>query len=141
MENNMNTKELLVQFKEKFAKELEDIDFSTVSSDYDVLEIVPEYVTLTNMCDNDTALKDKIEKAEKAVLRSKRLIKIVNEDNLGFYLKKGEPYDSEGNLIEDMFEDYLDNEDLFCEYVGDDTYDLMKKALLSKIRNMDRDEY
>ena len=136
-----NTKELLAQFKEKFAKELEDMDFSTISSDYDVLEVIPEYVTLTNMIDTDETLKDKIEKAERAVLRSKRLIKIINEDNTGFYLKKGEPYDSEGNLIEDMFEDYFDNEDLFCEYVGDDTYELMRKALLSKIRNMDRDEY
>lgn len=141
MENNTTSKELLKQFKEKFTKELDDMDFSTVSPDYDVLEGIPEYVLLSSMSESDAKLKDKIEKAEKAVLRSKKLVKIINEDSMGFYLKKGEPYDSEGNIIEDMIEDYLDNEDLFCEYVGDDIYDLMRKSLLSKMRSVNKDEY
>lgn len=141
MKNNTAIKELLKNFKENFSKELDDVDFSTVCSDYDVLELIPEYTTLINMGETDKLLKDKIEKAETAVLHSKKLIKIINEDNMVFYLKKGEPYDSEGKLIESMFEDYLDNEDLFGEYLGSDTYEIMKKSLLSKIGDMYDEEY
>lgn len=139
--DNMNFKNLLDEFKKDIVKELKECDFSTIYNDYDILETIKAYISLSDLIEKDKTLKTKIEKIEKSALRQVSAIKITNEDGESFYAKRGEAYDSEGNLIEDMYGEYIDNEDLFCNYIGDDIYNLMKKFALSKARHLYGNEY
>lgn len=139
--NIKDEKKLLAELKEELIKEIRDCDFSAVCNDYDILENIKAYIELSELLNDEKLFKSKIEKVEKSVLRQFGATKITKEDGLSFYVKKGEAYDSEGNLIEDMYDEYIDNDDLFCDYLGDDIYSMMKKYALAKARNRYKDEY
>lgn len=133
---NLNIEETLKLFKNNFKREIKDTDWNSLCGDCDILESIPEYLKLIEYSDkmkNEKIIND-IAKIEKAILREHKLIKIVKEDGFGYYAKKGEPYDSDGNIIEDMFEEKLNDEDLFCACIEDDTYIIMKKNIQIKIK-------
>ncbi len=133
---NLNIEELLKSFNEKFKKEIKDIDWTSIYCDCDILESIPEYIQIIEISDQtgNKQIINKISKIEKVILRENKLTKIISDGEINYYAKKGEVYDSDGNIIKDMFEKKLDDEDLFCAYIGDEIYQIMKKNIQRKIQ-------
>ena len=132
-------KDTLNLFKKHLIEELQDVDFSSLYEDVDILSCIKEYEDLQNYISNqsiDRMSRKNIEKEmikiEKECLKKIKAIKIIGEDK-NYYLLKNEPYDSDGILIDSYFESYLEDDDIFCEYKGDTIYTILKNCLDKKI--------
>ncbi|HCL4480201.1 TPA: hypothetical protein N2D99_002289 [Clostridium botulinum] len=132
----LNIEELLKLFKEKFKKEIKNIDWNSIYCDCDILKSIPEYIQIIKISDQTGNKKiiSEILKIERVILKENKLTKIISDGEINYYAKKGEVYDSDGNIIGDMFEKKLDDEDLFCAYIGDEIYQIMKKNIQRKIQ-------
>lgn len=139
-------------FQEKLNNELKDIDKNSLYEELDILSTISEYDVLQNyVCDETKNKKErnivekKIEKIEKLCLKKNRMIKLKGEDK-SYYCLVGESYDLNGELINDYYEDFLEDDNIFCEYNGDDIYIYIKKILENKIQRQiyssyNKDEY
>lgn len=134
----MNT--LIVSFGEKFNREIVDTDFSSLYEDIDLLGIIPEYDVICKDLENDNlskedkkALQKEFNKIERAILMKNKLIKLKGEDK-NYYCLKDSAYDNVGMLIDCDYGEYLDDDNLFCEYNGDSIYDYMQTILYKKIK-------
>lgn len=131
--------ELLISFKEKLLKELKDIDLSSLYEDIDILGCISEYDLLQMEINKKDKLSDKKElereilKIERECLKKCKVTKIVGEEK-NYYYQIGEPYNQNGCIIEDYFEEAYEEDDIFCEYKGDSIYKIMKKNLEKKIK-------
>lgn len=122
--------ELLLIIKDKLMKELEETDFTQLYEDIDILTCIKEYNELQLLIEDAKIDKSKInkelKKIEKECLSKYNLIKIKGEEK-NYYCLKNKAYDCNGSLIEYDYADYIENEELFCEFRGDNIYEYMKK--------------
>lgn len=100
------------------------------------MKSIPEYIQIIKISDQTGNKKiiSEILKIERVILKENKLTKIISDGEINYYAKKGEVYDSDGNIIGDMFEKKLDDEDLFCAYIGDEIYQIMKRNIQRKIQ-------
>lgn len=136
--------ELLKVFKDKLnleLKEVKDINVPTIYEDFEILSNINEYLILTEIQEKnkDEKLKKKINSIEKEILRKHKIVKITGEEK-SFYCRKGEAYDSDGNIIEDCYEYCLEEDDIFCEFPKDKIYEIMKSNLMKKINSKKKDD-
>lgn len=127
-------------FQEKLNDELKDLDKNSLYETIDVLGCIKEYDVILNYIADESKdkkerimVEKKLEKTEKLCLKKNRMVKLKGEEK-SYYCLVGESYDLNGELIKDYYEDFLDEDDIFCEYNGDDIYDTMKKILERKIQ-------
>lgn len=140
--------ELLEKFQKKLNKELIETDFDSLYEDIDILGSVSEYDTISQMLEDEKISKEEkkelqkeINRIEKTLLLKNRLIKLKGEDK-NYYCKRDTVYDNVGMAIEDNYTDYLEDDDIFCEYTGDLIYVYMKKILVKKMKKYrEEDEY
>lgn len=139
--------EILDIFQEKLNNELKDIDKNSLYEELDILTTISEYDILQNyICDKKQNKKEKniiekkIEKIERLCLRRNKMIKLKGEDK-SYYCLIDQPYDLNGELIIDYYEDFLDEDNIFCEYNGDDIYNYIKKVLENKIQKQIYSDY
>ena len=134
------------ELSKKLNLELKETDFTSIYEDIDLLSGISEYDKYLSILDNNSLNKEErkkiqkeFEKIEKKSLNKHKLIKLKGEDK-NFYCLKDSVYDNVGMLIEDNFNDYFDEEDIFCEYNGDNIYNYMRKILLKKITTYNEKE-
>ena len=133
-------KNIIEKFKTKFLQELKELDETSLYESLDILSDIPEYDSIQNYLSDPNLLKNEkdellseFNKAEKECLKKCKYTKLIGEDK-SYYCKNNKPYDSNGEMITDYFEDMLEENNLFCEYIGDDIYLMMKKILEKKIQ-------
>ena len=132
--------EILKNFKQNLMKELADTDFSQVYEDMDILSCVKSYNEIQAKLDDintpkdeKTKLQKEINKIEKECLAKNKLVKLIGEDK-SYYCYKNKVYDTNGTLIEYDFDIALDDNDLFCEYIGDNLYETMRKLAVKNLK-------
>lgn len=132
--------EILNIFQDKLNYELKDLDGNSLYEEIDIFGSIKEYDILQNYISDinvdekkRNTLEKILEKTEKLCLKKNRIIKLKGEDK-SYYCLTGEVYDSNGELISDYYEECLDEDNIFCEYNGDNIYNYMKKLLEKKIQ-------
>lgn len=137
--NGKDIEKLLKEFKVKLTlelKETKDINIQAIYEDFEILSNIQEYLILSEIQEKnkDDNLKKRLNAIEKEVLNKYKIVKITGEEK-SYYCKRGECYDSDGNIIDDCYEYYLEKDDIFCELPNDKIYEGMKNNLLKKINS------
>lgn len=139
-------KDILNSFYKKLNMELSETDFSSLYEDIDILGVIDEFDDIQQyICDknvpaeNRKLVEKELNKIERNALNNNKLTKLKGEDK-NYYGFKGQSYDNVGMIIEDNYKEYLEDEDLFCEYKGDYIYNLMRKILVNKIIKEEAEE-
>lgn len=135
--------ELYNVLKKDLMKELSETDFSQIYEDMDILTCIKAYDQLLSIIEAPTTSKiDKskiqkeLHKIEKECLTKNKLVKLIGEEK-SYYCSKNEVYDVNGCIVEYDFDIILDEEDLFCEYIGDNIFEIMRKIAIKKIKQIE----
>lgn len=141
--------ELFKSLKIDLMKELSETDFSQIYEDVDILTCIKHYNEILSIIENNDTpktekakLQKELHKIEKECLSKNKIVKLVGEEKT-YYAYRNEVYDNSGCIVEYDFEDVLNEDDLFCEYKGDNLYEAMKKLAIKKIKKLsaEEDEY